>query len=62
MEEIQRRSSEQRTKEPRVGSEEELRSRGIEGNEGWIRGESWVQEPDPEIVERLIGWFSDECH
>lgn len=57
MKEIQGEGSQQKRREPRGELGEVLSSiSGIEMNESWIR------EPSPETVERLIEWLSDESN
>jgi hypothetical protein len=61
VEEIRENHSEQR----QVGTCGELRegrssTSGIVMNEDWVREEIWTREPTPEMVKRLIEWFSDE--
>jgi hypothetical protein len=61
VEEIQENRSEQRQSKICLGNGEGRRSTNdIEKNDGWIRDEIWTREPSPEIVKRLIEWFSDD--
>ena len=58
--EIRGNGSEQGQKEISLELAKGPHCQGIERNESWIRDAIWNMEPTPEVVERLIEWFSDE--
>ena len=58
--EIRGNGSEQGHKEISLELAKGPHRQGIERNESWSWDAIWNMEPTPEVIERLIEWFSDE--